>query len=246
MKIGMFRRQVAKTFAVKATKIGLRNASKSTSRVLAAQSAVALKAHTGQLVQATSQYLLGLQMTQEMKDAAFVAMGDIGFDLTALCRVLKVKLPSSTKKSKLVGTRAAAILQLDSLTTNLLVEAQESMFSGFKATKVTKMVSMPQKGGVKEEREVEVVDVDAETLANEARQTEMRSYLTGAVDVYWRLSFDLLGEAPASALAAKFDRMKVEFPGTTWAEDVKPKAGKAKPKPPVKAKKATAPATASV
>ena len=57
-----------------------------------------------------------------------MVLGDIGYDLTALARVLKVKLPSSTKKSKLVGTRGAALLQLDSLATDLLRQVEQSLF----------------------------------------------------------------------------------------------------------------------
>ena len=76
-------------------------------------------------------------------------LGDIGYDLTALARVLKVKMPSTTKKVKLVGTRGAAMLQLDSLTTDLLRQVEQGLFVSPKMTTVKKIVSMPQKGGAR-------------------------------------------------------------------------------------------------
>jgi len=222
-----------KTLNAKATKLALRTASKSTTRVQAAQATVALKVHTGQLLQALSQYVLGFPQTQEMKDNALHTMGDIGADLAVLCRVLKVSMPSSTKKVKLVGTRAAALLQLDSLATDLLRQTDRSLFVAPPMVKVKKMVSMPQKGGAKEERDVEVVDAPADTQAETDRQAEMKSFLSGAVDVFWRLNFDLFGQPPVAALDAKFKRLQAEHPeisfdtGEKKQEPVAPAAPKA-------------------
>jgi hypothetical protein len=205
--------------------MALRVVSKNTARTHAAHAAVSLKVHTGQLLQATSQYMLGLQMTQEMKDQSLVALGDIGYDLTLLCRVLKVKMPATTKKSKLVGTRGAALLQLDSLATDLLRCAERGLFAGPQMNTVKKMVTIPNKGGVKEEREVQVVDAEAETMHETERQNQMKSFLSGAVDVFWRLHLDMFGKPPVEALEAKFTRMKAEFPDVSF-DIAEPKAKK--------------------
>jgi hypothetical protein len=241
MLIGTFRRNVAKTLTPKATKVALRTVSKNTQRMLIAQGAVALKGHTGQLLQATGQYLLGLQQSLEMKQRAFVIMGDIGADLTALSRVLKIKVPSTTKKAKLSGTRGAAILQLDSLATDILRQTEKGLFTQPQMTTVTKLVTMPRKGGAKEERQVAVVDGAADLEVEQARQTTMKSFLAGAVDLYWRLCFDMLGTAPEPVLQAKMTRLKQEFPSIDFDAQKKkapvqapaPVAakGKAKPKP---------------
>jgi hypothetical protein len=212
MHIGTFRRNVGKTLTVKGTKTALRLVSKNTARTQIAQGTVALKGHTGQLLQVTGQYLLGMPQTEEMKANAIRTLGDIGYDLTALSRVLKAKLPSSTKKSKLVGTRGAAILHLDSLATDLLRVSEQGLFVCPKMTTIKKMVSMPQKGGAKEERNVDVVDTEAATEAEGIRQQEMKSFLSGAVDVFWRLCFDLTGEPPEAVLEAKLARMKQDYP----------------------------------
>ena len=248
MVIGTFRRNVGKTFTPKVTKLALRTASKNTQRTQIAQASVSLKEHTGRLLQITGPYVLGAQQTQEVKDEAFKVLGDIGFDLAALSRGFKTKLPSSTKKIKLVGTRGAAILQLDSLATDLLAQTAKSLFAAPKTTSVQKMVSMPQKGGVKEERTVEIVDAAAEHGAEAERQTSMQSFLSGAVDVYWRLCWDMTGQVPAAILAAKFERMKTEYPGVQF--DTAPKVKKAAstataaPAPKKKAAKAAEPVPA--
>lgn len=250
MQIGTFRRNVTKTVATKGIKMALRTVSKNTVRVQLTSATVALKGHTGRLLQTMSQYLLGLQQTQEMKNDATVVLGDIGADLTLLARVLKVKLPSSTKKIKLVGTRGAAILQLDSLATDLLRQVEQGLFVLPKMTTVKKMVSMPQKGGAKEERTVDVVNVEAEAQAEMARQEAMKSYLSAAIDVYWRLCLDVTGGPPVQVLDAKFARMKTAHPGIAFdTGEAKPPAGpvavavaKGKKKGPKKAEPEAVPA----
>lgn len=227
MQIGTFRRNVMKTQTVKATKLALRTVSKNTARTQVSQGAVALKGHTGQLLQVASQYILGSQMTQEMKDEAFTIMGDIGGDLALLARVLKVKLPSATKKIKLTGTRGAGLLMLDSLATDILRRAEQGLFATPKMTTVKKLVTLPQKGGAKEERDVEVVDSDAETAAEQERQTEMRSFLTAAIDVFWRLNTDIFGKPPVEVLDGKFKRMQAEFPAVAFDTDEAKKTKKA-------------------
>jgi hypothetical protein len=216
MTIGAFRKSVGKTLTTKSVKTAMRVASRNTQRTQIAQAAVALKGDTGRLIQNMGQYLLGLQATQEMKDEAFQTLGDIGYDLTVLARTLKVKLPSSTKKSKLVGTRSAALLQFDSLTTELLRQVEVGVFGSPKMTSIKKMVTNPSKGGAKEERDVDVVDVEADKAAEAERQTQMKSFLSGAIDVYWRLCFDVTGKAPAAVLDAKFARMKAQYPNVEF------------------------------
>lgn len=229
MQIGTFRRNVAKTMGTKSIKTALRMVSKNTARVQVANAIVSLAGNTGRLLQTLSLYVLGLPQTQEMKEHAIISLGDIGADLTALARVLKVKLPSSTKKIKLVGTRGAALLQLNSLATDLLRVEAAGLFSAPKMTSVKKMVPMPQKGGAKEERDVDVVDAEAEGQAEIERQTAMKAYLSGAIDVYWRLCYDITGQPPAQVLAAKFARMQADHPTVAFdTSEAKPKAKKVK------------------
>lgn len=212
MQIATFRKNVMKTVDTKAAKLSLRLTGKNTLRANVAHAAVFLKADTGHLLQSLSHYVLGSQFNQEMKDYATTSLGDIGYDLIVLCRMLKVKMPTSTKKSKLVGTRTAALLLLDGITTDIMVQAGRGMFCGPKMTKVKKIVVLPNKGGAKEEREVSVVDIETEKAEEGERQETIKSLLHGALDVYWRLCFDLLQQPPAVAMADKFARMQTAYP----------------------------------
>jgi len=105
---------------------------------------------------------------------------------------------------------------------------------------------MPQKGGAKEERQVEVVDSAADFAVEQERQTALRSFAAGAIDVYWRLCLDLTGQPPQSVLDAKAGRMPTEYPGVAFnfSEEKKapPKAGFKKGQKP----KAKAPAAEPV
>lgn len=214
--IGTFRKNVMKTLNAKSAKNGLRLVAKNTVRTNITHTTVTLATSTGRLTQLLTPYLLGAQFTPEMKTHAAEVMGDVGYDLTVLCRLLKVKLPSSTKKIKLSGTRSAAILQLNNLSTEILRVVEEGVFGGPKMTKVTKDVVLPNKGGVKESREVDVIDSDAETSAETDRQVGIKNYLTAMVDLYWRLSFEMLGHPPAELFAAKLAGMQIAHPEITF------------------------------
>lgn len=225
MQIGKFRKNVMKTVGTKAAKTSLRLTGKNTLRTNVAHATVALKTDTGHLIQALSPYVKGVQFNQEMKDTAFTVFGDIGYDLTILCRILKVKMPTATKKSKLVGTRTAALLSMDGLTTDMLAVVSKGMFEGPIMTKVTKTVVLPNKGGIKEDRIVDVVDTANELQAEEGRQAELKSLLAGVVDIYWRLCFDVLQQPPHDALMNKFERVKAKFPNVDFdLTEAKPKA----------------------
>jgi len=78
---------------------------------------------------------------------------------------------------------------------------------------------MPLKGGKKEERDVDVINVTAEGLAEVTRQDQMREALKLAIDVFWRLCYDLTGTAPVGVLEAKYDRLKQEFPDVEFEKD---------------------------
>jgi len=214
--IGTFRKNVLKTLNVKQAKNGLRLVSKNTVRTNIAHGVVSLTTDSGSLVQALTPYLLGAQFTPEMKADAAVAMGDVGYDLTLLCRLLKVKLPSSTKKLKLTGTRSAALLHLNSLAVDALRIMQTGVFAGPQMTKVTKDVVLPNKGGIKESREVDVIHTEAETAADTARQDSLKSLLTAMVDLYWRLSFDIFGLPPATLFGEKLSRLQAAHPDITF------------------------------
>lgn len=229
MQIGQFRKNVMKTVNTKTVKAGIRQVSRNTLKANIAHSGVSLAVGVGNLVQALSQYVLGEQIKPEMKEDALIEMGNVGYHLVVLARVLKVKLPSSTKKIKLQGTRTAALIELQGVVTDFLEIVGLSLFEAPPTTTVKKMVVMPNKGGAKEERDTQVIDVAAEAAKDQLQQTALAAMLTDAVQLYWKLCFSTFEQPPVIAFENKFARMQKEYPGIEFDTSVptpKPKAAK--------------------
>jgi hypothetical protein len=239
-EIGNFRKNVMKTIATKPAKVNLRVVSKNTTRTNVAHYTIALKRDVGFLFRGINSYILGIgKWDQEQIAAATLAMGDIGYDLTILGRALKCKTPTATKKIKLVGTRTAALLILDGLTTDMLAIVEQGLLAGPKMTTVKKMVVLPNEGGKKVERDVATVDVPAELAVETDRQSKLKSLLALVIDLYWRLAFDMFQAPPLSLFADKLERLQKQYPAVEF-EAPKPKEAKAeapKAATPVKAHK---------
>jgi hypothetical protein len=246
MQIGQFRKNVMKTVNTKAAKAGVRQVSRNTLKANLSHAGVGLAVSVGNVVQALSKYVLGEQIKQEMKDDALIEMGNVGYHLVVLARLLKVKLPSSTKKIKLVGTRTAALIELQGVTTDLLEVVAHGLFDAPPTMTVKKMVVMPNKGGAKEERDTQVIDVAQEAAKDHERLMALFGMVTDAVQLYWKLCFDTFGHPPVIAFENKFARMQKEFPGIEFDTTIstpKPKAEK-KAAAPVQQAQETAQASA--
>src|ERR1041385_7290378 len=150
MKSGTFRKNVLKTVQIKPIKAGLKQVARNTLRTHITHGIVSLNLHTGNVLQALTPYVLGEQMLPSMTDSAKIALGDVVADLALLCRALKVKMPTATKKSKLTGTRGAALLHMASLATDLLGFVHGGITNGPMLKAVEKEVVLPNKGGAKE------------------------------------------------------------------------------------------------
>lgn len=211
MQIGTFRKNVAKTVGTKSAKAGLRLVAKNTQRTNIFHTAVALQTEVGHLFTALTPYLRGEQFSKTTEQAALPVFGDVGASLVSLARILKVKTPTSTKKSKLVGTRMPALLALATSVNEVARIASEGVFKGPITKTEKKVITLPATGA-KEEREVSVVDTEKESAAELARVEDLKPHVIHALDVYWRLSTDMFKTPPAPIFAEKMDRLKQEYP----------------------------------
>jgi hypothetical protein len=218
--IGMatFRKNVLKTVNIKQSKLALKFTAKKNHKTAISAAVVSVSRDVGEVMAKLRNYLLGLQMTQEAKQELKPAMGDLGADLVVLCRFLKVKTPTTTKKSKLVGTRTAALLQLGSLSTDMLATVGDALFAAPKMKTVKKLVNIPNGGKDvhKEERDVQVIDVDLEGKAEQEREERLRKLTAQMVDLYWKLCFDVYAQPPAALLLQKLERLVSEYPKTEF------------------------------
>lgn len=210
MQVGLYRKNVMKSLKIKPAKAGFRLISKNNSRTGLAVAVMGLNARTGDLLAILSPYICGLQLTPALKDKSFEAFGEVGYYLTALCRLLKVKMPTATKRSRLMGTRTAALLQFLKLTSDAL-EVQNELFDGPRTKIVTKEVVLPKLGGKKEMRQVQVIDPEAEKEAQSVRVSELRGLTEAMIDLFWRLCLDIYGTTPASVFDQNVIQMHERF-----------------------------------
>lgn len=129
MDIVSYKKAVFKTLSIKPAKEGLRKVARKTPNTNIAHAIVGLKSETGELLQGLQPYILGVQLNATMRSNAQEELGDIAYYTTVLCRTLHVKMPSATKKVLLKGTTLTkAILELDSIATNLLDQYKKAFY----------------------------------------------------------------------------------------------------------------------
>jgi hypothetical protein len=222
ISIGLFRRNVLKTVFPKTAKSGLRYTSKNTQRTNVATLGLVLARNVGNLVAANADTILGLQATPENIAKTRSYMGDVAYAIVGLARLLKVKTPTSTKRKKLVGTRTAALLEISTLSTDILYYTGRGLFESPVTSTESKLVTIPGKtnadGSVlKEQRNVQVLNVVASASADAERDKQIASLLTLLIDLFWSLCYDLYKEAPAGVMSEKMASMAGEYPGVTFA-----------------------------
>lgn len=120
MNISQYRKNVYKTLSIKPARTGLKDVARKTTTINLGHSLVGLKTEVGELLQCLSPYIQGSQLSEEMKSHAREELGDILYYLTVATKESKIKLPSTTKKIKLHGTILQSLLNVDSITTELL------------------------------------------------------------------------------------------------------------------------------
>jgi hypothetical protein len=106
-----------------------------------------------------------------------------------------------------------------SLATDLLGFVHGGITNGPMLKAVEKEVVLPNKGGAKEMRTVEVIDVDAEKSAEALRVASEAQLVEAYVDVYWRLVFDMFKAPPQFLIDEKFAALQAENPDIAFDVD---------------------------
>jgi NTP pyrophosphatase (non-canonical NTP hydrolase) len=229
--IGMavFRKNLLKTVNVKASRRALKYTARRNQKIAIAHLAMSVSGNVGEVLGKMNQYLLGFQLTGEHKQDLKDPFGDLGANLVLLCRFLKVKTPTTTKKSKLMGTPGSALLELESLAAEMLRTVNEALFQSPKTKEITKQVMIP-KTGQKEMRTIPVIDVEAEAVAEKTREEHLRLLTAHLVDLYWKLCLKIYGQPPAFLFHQKLERLAAANPNfqLVLSEQKKGKGGKPK------------------
>ena len=212
LSIGMYRKNVLKTFNTKSSKLALKTVARNTGRTNLLVAMVGLRYETGNLFRDLTPYICGIPTTQEMTDSAYYSMGNIGRYLVVLAKLLKVKTPTASKKAKLTGTRTAALLSFSSTVTDMMGVYNAFFNYGVATQVVEKQVVIPSTGA-KELRNVTQLDVEMETSAEAMRQADMSKFLSAAIDIYWRLCFDMFKVPPAVVFENNLTYLMTQYPG---------------------------------
>jgi NTP pyrophosphatase (non-canonical NTP hydrolase) len=129
MDLATYRKNVFKTLSIKNAKEGMRKVARRTPTTNIAHAIVGLSTEVGELLEGLQPYLLGFQFTDELKRNAREELGDISYYTVVLCKMLKIKMPTSTKKVALKGmTPTKALLTLHKISNDLLDQYKKSFY----------------------------------------------------------------------------------------------------------------------
>ena len=196
LSIAAYRSAVVKTLPTKLAKAGMRRVAQNSARANIMIAAVTLASEMGELVTVMTPYLLEGRLPPGGLDNAKDELGDIGYSLVALAKVLKVKVPGNGKKLKLVGTRGKAVLDLSAICERILAVEKRVFYN---------IAQKTEKVG---EKNRTTVDVALQTAKEEVNNVEQRELLAKAIDLYYRLVFDMTGEPPAAVMGRNFAKLK--------------------------------------
>jgi hypothetical protein len=147
------------------------------------------------------QYILEGIMTPEAKDNAFEELGDFSYyTVGVLAKELKVKVPSATKKMKLVGTIGHGLLELDVLATAVLSLAKKNFYG----------VALKEHHENGEARMA--LDVEAQEAKELANQTQMALKVEQAITLFYQLVYAIFGEAPDVVFAGNIAKLALRYP----------------------------------
>lgn len=129
MDTARYKRNVFRTLSIKGAKAGLRGVARSTLHTNVAHAIVGLNTEVGELFEGLQPYLLGFQLRDEMKQNAFEELGDFSYYMIVLAKALKLKVPGSGKKTKLVHmTKTEALLKINGLSVDLLDQFKKTFY----------------------------------------------------------------------------------------------------------------------
>jgi hypothetical protein len=194
-----FKKNVLKVVNFKASKKAAKQALMKSRHASIATVSLSVSNDVNDILEVSQSYLLGMQMRTEMKDKLKDGFGELGSSLVVLSRLLKERLPSSTKKAKLVGTRGAGILSMAVLAGSINKCASRMLFDPPPVKTVEKEVTIPSVDGAahKEVRPVEVIDAEKFAERQEYYVEQIKKELEPLLDLYWRLCYNIFEQPPA-------------------------------------------------
>lgn len=210
MESNLYRKNVMKTLSVKPAKLGLALVSRNTELTNVFHAVVGLKTEVDELMKALRPYILGEQLSKLGKENIQEELGDAGYYLSVLAKVLKAKSISGKKKVKLQGTMTARLLDFNDLSGDMLDLVKKS-FYGPKMVLREKEIRNPATGE-KSLKTLPVLDKGAEKLVWDERKSKIKSLLELSMLLHAELCLALLGTTTAPVNAGNIAKLVKRYP----------------------------------
>ena len=196
-RTAVYRHNVFRTLSIGPARQGLHYTAKSNTRTNIFHGAIGLSTETGELLQVCESYILTGHLAHGAMGAVFEEMGDIGYYLMVLAKMLRVKVPAASKRVALKGTLAKGILDLNSHATMILSIAKKTLYG----------VAMLQVG----ETGYPGVDKISQAGADYTRSQLMKGHVEAALHTFWAVSRPLTGYAPEAIFGGNIAKLSARY-----------------------------------
>lgn len=217
MDASLYRKNVMTTLSVKPAKLGLMTTGRNTERTNVQHAIDGFVSEALEFVGAMRPFMVGIQLNKIDlwgPDGPGIELGDGGYYLAVLCKVLKLKAFSAKKKVKLESTITAAVLDYLDCACKLADLAKKTYY-GPKMTQVEKEVKNPKTGEVSKKM-VSVVDKEAEKAAWEARRELIKAVIPRACELHAMLCFAVLGTTTGMVNLSNIKKLQLRFPDAVF------------------------------
>lgn len=214
MGTNLYRKNVMKTLSVKPAKLGLALASRNTEQTNVHHAVHGVVSEVLEFQTSMRPFLLGDQLGKIDKfgaDGPSIELGDVGYYLSVLGRVLKIKAVSDKKKIKLQGTLTARILDFSALAEQLL-DLTKKTYYGPAMTMADKNVRNPATGEITV-KSMPVVDKEAQAARWAERKAKIIEVTQKLMELHAELCLAILGTTTGPVNLANIRKLDHRFQG---------------------------------
>lgn len=227
-----YRRRVMMTLSQKPAKEALRRVAPNTKQVNVIHAVIGINTEVGETIKGLLPYLTGAsQLKSEFKPNAMEELGDTLYYVFALAKMLRVKTPSLSKKTKLKGhTLTEAILLMSVHATDMLDQVKKTFYGV--EVKTVHVPEGPQKVRVAKEgggfdiveqvvaaHDEEQYDKEATLVAHESRNVKIATSLEAFIELFWPVVYALFDQTPEAIALGNSAKLAKRYPDGHFDKD---------------------------
>lgn len=230
MDVASYKKAVYSTLSVANAKTGLKTMLRNRTALNIGHAIVGLATETGEFLVGVNKFVLGFQLSDDMKANIREELGDCMYYATVGAKELKVKIPSSTKKVKSKQTMAEQILLLNRLATEAL-SLYKHVYYGRGLGSPDELVTLSeedyQKAIAKSEARAAKTgkpfdaskvkkEVKTSSASYEGEIEKLRDLWGQVLHTLYGLCWVLLNEAPSVVMDANIAKLAARYPEGTF------------------------------